>query len=248
MWMRKRLRLEEAISASTNARTDKVNTVIYADDFIITGATKEILEQKVKPIIVGFLKERGLELSKEKTIITHIDQGFDFLGHNVRKYNGKLLIKPTKKNVQGFLTNIRSIIKHAKAMRTSNLISILNPKIRGWANYYRHVVSKAIFSKVDNDIYLALWAWSIRRHRRKGKRWIARKYLCTVNRDNWVFNAGKINHKGTIKVLRLLNANDIPIKRHIKIRAEATPYDPKYKEYFEKRKKLQRKIYQHAVQ
>lgn len=232
--------LEKAISAATNSRTDKVNTVIYADDFIITGATKEILEQKVRPVVERFLIKRGLKLSEEKTIITHIDQGFDFLGHNIRKYKEKLLIKPSKSNVNIFLANIREIIKRAKATRTEDLINILNPKIRGWANYYRHVVSKAVFSKVDNDIFLALWTWAKRRHRNKGHHWIARKYFCSINGDNWVFNAGSVTYQGRSKVLRLLNANAVPIKRHIKIRAEATPYDPKYKEYFAERERLQR--------
>jgi RNA-directed DNA polymerase len=152
--------LEKAISAVTNSRTDKVNTIIYADDFIITGATKEILEQKVRPAVEEFLIKRGLKLSEEKATITHIDQGFDFLGHNIRKYNEKLLIKPSNNNVKIFLTNIREIIKRAKATSANDLINILNPKIRGWANYYRHVVSKAVFSKVDNDIFLTLWTWT----------------------------------------------------------------------------------------
>lgn len=231
--------LEKAISAVTNPRTDKVNTIIYADDFVITGATKEILEQKVRPVVEEFLIKRGLKLSEEKTTITHIDQGFDFLGHNIRKYNEKLLIKPSKSNVKVFLANIRDIIKRAKATKTDDLINILNPKIRGWANYYRHVVSKAVFSKVDNDIFLALWTWAKRRHRNKGRHWIARKYFCSIHGDNWVFNAGSVIYQGRNKVLRLLNANAVPIKRHIKIRAEAIPYDPKYKEYFAEREKLQ---------
>ena len=81
-------------------RTDKVNVVIYADDFVITGSSKELLENHIKPRVAAFLKQRGLELSEEKTKITHIDQGFDFLGFNVRKYNSKLLIKPSKKNIK----------------------------------------------------------------------------------------------------------------------------------------------------
>jgi RNA-directed DNA polymerase len=76
----------------------KVNLVRYADDFIITGATKELLENEVKPLVEQFLRDRGLQLSPEKTCITHIEQGFDFLGQNLRKYDGKLLIQPAKKN------------------------------------------------------------------------------------------------------------------------------------------------------
>jgi RNA-directed DNA polymerase len=232
--------LEAAIQAVTRKKKDKVNLVVYADDFVITGATKEILEQKVKPAIVEFLKIRGLELSQEETIITHINQGFDFLGHNIRKYNGKLLIKPAKRNVKEFVENIRNIIKAAKATKTSDLINILNPKIRGWANYYRHVVSKAVFSKIDSDIFLALWAWAKRRHPHKGHRWIAKKYFCTIGYEQWTFNSGIISYQGRYKIHRLVNAAAVPIRRHIKIRADANPYDPKYKEYYEKRECYQR--------
>jgi RNA-directed DNA polymerase len=85
--------LETALKAVTKER-DRVHLITYADDFVITGATREILEHTVKPLVINFIKERGLELSEEKTLITHIDNGFDFLGFNIRKYNGKLLIKP----------------------------------------------------------------------------------------------------------------------------------------------------------
>jgi len=92
--------LEQAVRAAINRRPDKVNLSIYADDFIITGSSKEVLESKVKPVVESFLKERGLELSQEKTKITHIDEGFDFLGANVRKYKGKCIIKPSKKECE----------------------------------------------------------------------------------------------------------------------------------------------------
>ena len=89
-----------------------VNLVRYADDFLITGRAKELLEGEVKPLVEQFLRTRGLELSPKKTVITHVETGFDFLGQNVRKYpNGKLLIKPSKKNVKTFLDGIRKIIK-----------------------------------------------------------------------------------------------------------------------------------------
>jgi RNA-directed DNA polymerase len=81
--------LDKAIKSVALAQ-DKINLVTYADDFIVTGATREILEETIKPAIERFMLERGLELSSEKTLITHIDNGFDFLGFNIRKYNGKL--------------------------------------------------------------------------------------------------------------------------------------------------------------
>jgi RNA-directed DNA polymerase len=125
--------LEDVIKKATSIK-DKVHVISYADDFIITGASKEVLEQKVMPLLVTFLKERGLELSAEKTLITHVDKGFDFLGFNVRKYKGKLLIKPSKKNVKNFLDNLRALIKSQVAAKTENLIQQLNEKLRGWGN------------------------------------------------------------------------------------------------------------------
>jgi RNA-directed DNA polymerase len=116
---------------------NKINMVRYADDFIVTGASQEILVEKIKPAIETYLAVRGLELSPEKTHITHIDDGFDFLGQNLRKYNGKLITKPAKKSVRNVLSKIRGIIKSHKMAKTSNLIGLLNPVIRGWANYHR---------------------------------------------------------------------------------------------------------------
>jgi RNA-directed DNA polymerase len=130
-----------------------VNLVRYADDFVITSKSKELLEGEIKPLVERFLQERGLELSPTKTVITHVEHGFDFLGQNVRRYpNGKLFIKPSKKNVGTFLEGIRRIIKDAQGVSAANLIDQLNPKIRGWANYHRHVVSKHTFGHVDRNI------------------------------------------------------------------------------------------------
>lgn len=226
--------LEAAIIAATKPK-DKVHIVFYADDFVVTGATREILEVTVKPLIINFLKERGLELSEEKTLITHINNGFDFLGHNVRKYKQKLLIKPAKKGIKSFLRNIRGVIKTRATVKTEELIQILNPKIRGWANFYKHVVSKAIFSQVDHEIFKAIGKWVKRRHPNKSWKWINKKYFCKIEHDNWVFNAGLQASQGRYQLLRLFSASSVAIKRHIKIRSEATPYDPKYNEYFEKR-------------
>ena len=129
--------LEKAIKQAAPDHSNKINVIAYADDFVVTAASKEVLESKVKPAIEAFLRERSLQLSQDKTKITHIDVGFDFLGFNIRKYSGKLLIKPAKQNVLGFIRNIREVIKKNKATSAGNLIGILNPKIRGWGNYYR---------------------------------------------------------------------------------------------------------------
>src|SRR6202451_394373 len=155
-----------------------VNLVRYADDFVITSKSKELLEGEIKPLVEQFLQERGLELSPKKTVITHVEHGFDFLGQNVRRYpNGKLLIKPSKKNVKTFLDGIRRIIKAFYGMSGAALIEQLNPKIRGWANYHRHVVSKRTFGCVDHSIFSSLWKWARRRHPTKSPKWLKQKYF-----------------------------------------------------------------------
>ncbi|CAI2536616.1 Group II intron-encoded protein ltrA [Serratia ficaria] len=166
-----------------------VNYVRYADDFIVTGRSKELLEQEVMPIIEDFTQERGLTLSPEKTKITHIDEGFDFLGQNVHKYNGKLLIKPSKANVATFLEKVRSAVKGNKALDQPRLIRMLNPMIQGWANYHQHVVSKETFARVDHEIWRVLWQWAVRRHPQKSSVWIKLRYFYSVGSRNWVFAA-----------------------------------------------------------
>lgn len=166
-----------------------VNYVRYADDFIVTGRSKELLEQEVMPIIKDFMQERGLTLLTRETKITHIDDGFDFLGQNVRKYNGKLLIKPSKANVATFLEKVRSAVKGNKALDQPRLIRMLNPMIRGWANYHQHVVSKATFARVDHEIWRVLWQWAVRRHPQKSSVWIKQRYFHSVGTRNWVFAA-----------------------------------------------------------
>jgi RNA-directed DNA polymerase len=218
----------------------KINVIRYADDFIITSATKEVLEMKVKPAVVAFLKERGLELSEEKTHITHIDDGFDFLGFNIRKYGGKLLIKPAKEAVKRFLDEIRGFIKANKAAKTINLIRQLNRKIRGWANYYRHVVAKRTFEYVDKQIFLTLTQWVRRRHPERSAAWRKQHYFRVNGLRQWVFFAKCRDAQGKATCVDLFDAASIPITRHIKIQAGATPYDPEYKDYFVRRAQTRR--------
>ncbi len=180
------------------------------------------------------MQERGLQLSPEKTLITHIDEGFDFLGQNVRKYNGKLLIKPSKKSIQAHLDKLRGIIKDNQTTTAGLLITKLNLIIRGWANYHRHVVSSKIFHEVDTAIFKALWRWAKRRHPNKGKQWIKKKYFKTIGNRNWVFFGLFVDKEG-IREVELLSTSSIKIKRHHKILNEANPYDPRWEEYFEKR-------------
>jgi RNA-directed DNA polymerase len=231
--------LESALKDQWPARNPhKVHLVTYADDFIVTGSSMEFLENKIKPIIASFLKERGLELSVEKTKISHISKGFDFLGFNVRKYQNKLLIKPAPKSVKAFIETIRALIKKNRTVQTEVLIRQLNPKILGWANYYRHVVSSQAFSRVDNLIFNSIWKWCKRRHPNKTHNWVKKRYFKTQKNDNWVF-ATPDSSKNE-QLLTLIKAKHTHIVRHIKIKADATPYDPKYFDYFNMRSRTRK--------
>lgn len=231
--------LENLLKVKFKAK-QKIHLIRYADDFIITGESKEILENEVKPLVENFLKERGLELSQTKTQITNIEQGFDFLGMNCRKYNGKLLIKPEQAKVLLFLKKIKTKLRENLNAPPDRLIMFLNPILRGWGNYYQHVVSKKTFSYVDSRVWQMIWKWTRRRHPTKSKTWRKRKYYKTVGSQNWVFTATK-QEKGAVRTLKLFNLQDIPIRRHLKIRGEANPYDSDWETYFEERLGLQMK-------
>ena len=212
-----------------------VNLVRYADDFIITCSDRETLESLIKPAVSEFLQARGLTLSEEKTRITHIDEGFDFLGFNIRKYNGILLIKPSKKSVEVFLEKIRSIIDKNKAIKQDSLIALLNPIIEGWGNYYRNCVAMDTFKYADYQIFQKLWRWALRRHKRKVKGWVKNRYYHSRKNRNWIFGTMKKNQEGEF-LYSLKYLSNIPIVRHTKIRSEANPFDPEWESFFEKRK------------
>ena len=176
-------------------------------------------------MIRQFLKYKGLELSEEKTLITHIDTGFDFLGWNFRKYNGTLLVKPSKKSIEKVTANISNTIKRAKAWKQEELIAALNPLITGWATYYQTVVSSEIFYKLDHRIWNMLMFWAKRRHPTKSKLWISNKYWHSGEKRKWIFSEGT-------KQLKFLS--DTKIVRHTKLKLDMNPYLDR--EYFVLRK------------
>lgn len=221
---------EQYPKTSTKGRKAKVNFVRYADDFVISGRSKELLENEVKPLVEQFLKERGLELSPEKTRITHITEGFDFLGQNVRRYREGVRIKPSKKNVKRLLTKVRKIIKSNKQTPAGLLIALLNPVIRGWTQYHQHVSSYETFGKIDRAIFQTLWRWAKRRHPHKNAQWIKDKYFKTIENRHWVFQGEHDNKSWT-----LTKATDTHYKVHIKIRGDANPFDSQWETYFEHR-------------
>ena len=155
--------LESAIKRSV-PKGSKVNVIRYADDFVVTGESKEALREKVIPAIQKFLIQRGLNLSGEKTKVTRIEKGFDFLGQHLRKYRGKCIITPSKGAEKALLAKTRKIIKNGLDHSLWSLIEELNSVLRGWVNYHRHICSKQTFSNVDSRIFEQLWKWVARRH------------------------------------------------------------------------------------
>lgn len=213
----------------------KIHLVRYADDFIITGSTQELLEKEVKPLVEGFLAERGLQLSVEKTLITHKRIGFDFLGQTVRAFGKKVLTRPSRKSIKSFLTKVQEIIKKSGQLTAGILITRLNQLILGWAMYHRHGASKQTFAKVDHHIFRMLWRWARRRHGRDPCWKIKKKYFPPLGNRQWVFQGEVESRRGESRLVCLMKLADVAIRRHIKIRCDANPYDPTWEMYFESR-------------
>jgi RNA-directed DNA polymerase len=215
----------------------KVNFVRYADDFIITGSSKELLENEVKPLVESFLLERGLQLSPETTCITHIEDGFDFLGQNLRRHGSKVLTTPSnvlRKGARG-----RSKNDSAKQV---NLIGPLNPIIRGGSNYHRHIVASSAFGTAEMVLWQSLWRWAKRRHSKKANAWIADRYWHRpgTSRRYFAVMAGSSARRGRAMVAYLIDPRKTPIERHIKVRSNANSFDPQWRDYFKSRKSPKR--------
>lgn len=214
------------------SRLAKVNLVRYADDFVVTGDSKELLESVVRPWIADFLRERGLQFSEEKTKVVHIDEGFDFLGWNFRKYRGKMLIKPSKKNVKAFYSKVRDVIDRSLSVPTRLLITKLNPVLRGWAEYHKGVVAKATFSRLDQQIYWRLVRWGLRRHPRKSVKWVYDHYWPRLGTRR-ILAVTTPNKQGDLTTLALHQLADTKIVRHQKVNGDYNPFDPAWVLYGE---------------
>jgi len=220
----------------------KLGVVRYADDFIITARDKESLEQ-IQIQIQQWLLDRGLKFSFEKTLITSMEDGFDFLGFNHRHYNGKLLIKPSKKKVLDFCKRIGKEIKKMNGAEQESLVKKLNPILQGFANYYKGVVSKDAFNYISHRMWQYLWRWAKRRHPNKSIKWVRKRYFKTINGNKWTFATITSDRRGKEKDLILYPIAYTPIERHVKVKGNASPDDPSLKEYWEKRHQKYGKSY-----
>jgi RNA-directed DNA polymerase len=206
----------------------------YADDLVVMARSLPAIEQ-ARPVVTAFLQERGLALHPEKTRIVQRTEGFDFLGFHVQMRGQKLLITPQKQKVQALLQEIRAWLKTHATVTAAVVIHHLNPLIRGWAMYYRHVVSKHTFQHVDYHIWRALWRWVKRRHPKKPKRWLYRRYF-EVGKHGATFYTESRDRRGQAMRLRLERMPTIPIVRHVKVKGRASPDDPTLKAYWETRR------------
>ncbi|MHA1670613.1 MAG: reverse transcriptase domain-containing protein [Promethearchaeota archaeon] len=207
-----------------------LNLIRYADDFVVTAPSREKIVSYVLPKLRTFLKERGMELNETKTRIVHRDEGFDFLGFNIRQYHSKArsvcLAKPSKKAVKRHLEHVKTVISRNKQMKTDELVSKLNPIIRGWANCY--ISAKETFNYIDYRIWKMLWQWCLRRHNDKGKQWIQRRYFLNTANKKWTFGERKEN---TLLFCRSFRAG----MRYACVKGYNSPYDANLREYWSRR-------------
>ena len=216
-------------------RGHNINDVRWADDFIVTAKSRQVLEDTILPRITAFLAERGVRLSPEKTVITPITKGVDFLGQTLRKparRNGKpakLQITPSKVSFQGMKMQVKALCKQAVGATPARLIDRLNPVLRGWANYHRHVICAETFAKLDSFVWRRLYRWAQHRHPDKTGRWMTNRYFPHPAGESWRFTdptSGK-------QIRRVQEA--VKPQRHIKIKGNANPFDPQWEAYFQHR-------------
>ncbi len=224
-------------------RYSKRAVIRYADDFVVLCETQEDALQAQEDLKT-WLAERGLTLSEDKTRIVHLDDGFDFLGFNIRRYpvttKGpkaatayKVLIKPSKDAIQRFRNRLRDEWMALKGAPVEAIVNRINPIIRGWANYYKTVVSKKTFSKLDHWLYQRQVRWAKFRHHNKGWEWIKRRYfgghVSGHGLDVWIFGDKESN-------LFMFRLTWTKIERHTKVTGRASPDDPQLRTYWEARR------------
>lgn len=216
--------------------------VRYADDFVIVCRSELEAKQIKNKIAEHLLTKVGLTLSEEKTKITHIHKGFNFLGFNFRKYKSMkekgevkytLSIRPEKEKVKALLRDCKEIIVTHKTATQGNLIKMLTPILIGWAMYYRYVIAARTFGRIDRELWFKLYKWALRRHPNKSKKWVIRKYFQNTSerKSHFVDRETK---------LQLPTLNKIPTQKFVKVNNDFRVYDrnPETIEYWRKREYL----------
>lgn len=216
--------------ARRKGQNQGISLIRYADDLVVTAPSQAILEDYVIPKLQSFLEKRGLQLNQAKTQIIHRTVGFNFLGFTLRYFRTQkrsiLLCVPQKEKVLAHLRQIKTILANNKQATLENIIKILNPVIRGWANYYRYANAKRTFSYVTYHIHAKIWRWVRRRHPNKTAKWCKPRYFKRKGNRNWVLGTDQKT---------LFNPMDISIEYYAKVKGYASPYDSKLKTYWRKR-------------
>jgi RNA-directed DNA polymerase len=210
--------------------------VRYADDVVVLCHSQEQAEQ-VKARLAEWLAPRGLAFNEDKTRVVHLSEGFDFLGFNIRRYpNRKLLIKPSQAAIRRVRERLASETRRLRGSNATAVIAALNPVIRGWAAYYRGVVSSGVFSSLDDYMWKLTYKWATWRHNNKPKRWIVGRYFGKFNtfrNDRWVFG----DRDSGACLVKFTWTN---IERHVPVTGAASPDDPALARYWAERRKKAR--------
>ena len=223
-------------------RVPKFGFIRYADDFVITAKSKADLTA-ILPEISDWLKQRGLSLNEEKTHLRQGTEGFNFLGFNIRQYQGKCLTKPQKEKIQAKLKQLKEWLKSHQNAGPEAIIRVMNPILRGWANYYKHAVSSRVFAAFDSQVVQMLLRWARRKHSTKGMRWIVARYFGRIGGNRWVFKAKTVNRQGKPGEVYLYRMTMTKITRHIKVKGGVSPDDPTLTKYWTERNARYGKTY-----
>ena len=213
-------------------KADAPVLVRYADDFVVICHTQAQAEQAWHRL-EQWLAPRGLSFNGDKTQIVHVEQGFDFLGFNVRRYRGKLLIKPSTAAVKRIRQRLATEVRSLQGTNAATVIRRLNPIIRGWAAYYRSGVSKEVFSAVDHHMWGHLYRWALRTHPNKSRHWVVARYFGAFNparNDRWIFG-----DRDSGRYLRQFTWTKIV--RHTLVMGTASPDDPALDRYWAQRRR-----------
>jgi RNA-directed DNA polymerase len=223
------------IRTGANAGTARAGSPVvvrYADDLVALCHSREQAEQ-VKARLAEWLAPRGLAFNEDKTRVVHLDEGVDFLGFNVRRYRGKLLIKPSNAAVKRIRARLTTETRDLRGHNAQMVLIRLNPIIRGWSAYYRHAVSARVFNELDSHVWRLTYKWANFTHPHKGKRWITSRYFGAFNssrRDRWVFGD---RDSGAY----LIKFAWTKITRHTLVKGWASPDDPALTDYWAVRRR-----------
>lgn len=205
----------------------------YADDFLVLCRTRQQAEE-VKSRLAAWLAPRGLSFNEEKTRIAHLDEeGVGFLGFDIRRYRGKLLIKPGKAAVKRVKKRLAAEMRALRGANAAAVLTTVNPIIRGWANYYRGVVSSEIYTTLDHYTWQRCYKWACYVHPNKPRRWVVRRYFGRFNEDRsdrWVFGDADTG-------AYMVKFAWTEITRHVLVRGGASPDDPAQARYWAERRR-----------